>query len=98
VTFQLQPPYEYAHLKLWFRENWSKLPQSLDTLHADFRDVRKSVEVNIASIDAFISSGQRPNETVKSYKNRLITIYEGLQIHENWNLPIKKIENKQGLY
>lgn len=94
MNFHLQPPYEYAHLKLWFRENWSKLPQSLDTLHADFRDVRKSVKVNIASIDAFILSGERPNPTVKTYKDRLILIYEGLKITENWNLPMKTIEQK----
>ncbi len=94
MNFYLTKPYTYDSLKIWFREHWHKLPGTLDTDHADFRDVKLSVETNIASIEKHIKDDRRDSPVRNSYERRLITIYEGLQIKENWNLPMKKTEQK----
>jgi hypothetical protein len=98
MNFHLQPPYEYQHLKLWFRENWKELPKTLDTPHADHRDVKKAIKNNIASIDKLLSVHGKMNKVAESYQRILETIYEGLKVSENWDLPMKKNENKQGFY
>lgn len=79
MTFHLEPPYKYEHLKLWFKENYSRIPESLVIKNVPYTDVKKAVDVAICSIDAHIASGNRPNETVKTYKNRLILIYEAIK-------------------
>lgn len=94
MNFTLTPPYQFAHLKIWFRENWNALPETLDTPHADFRDVRKAIKNNIAAIDKYMSTNSKMNRVSESNQRILETIYEGLKIRSNWNLPLKIIENK----
>ena len=94
MNFTLTKPYKYDELKMWFEEYIDELPESLDTLSVDFRNVAKSVNVNITSIDAQMAGINKPNQVVKSYKNRLVIIYEGLQVKESWNNPMQKVENK----
>jgi hypothetical protein len=94
MNFTLTPPHQYAHLKIWFRENWNALPETLDTPHADHRNLKKALDTAITSIDAHFSKGGKPNEVVNAYKRTLSNAYDALQDRSNWNLPLKIIENK----
>ncbi len=91
MNFHLTKPYQYAHLKMWFLENISALPQMLDSEIAHFGDVRKSVETNIATIDKQIEMFGKPKDPAKAAKRLLVAIYESLQVKENWNKPLEKV-------
>ena len=94
MNFSLSKPYRYAHLKIWFQENRNALPESLDTEHADFRDVRLAVDAATTTIDAHFETSTTPNAVIDTYKSRLVLIYDGLQDREQWNKPMKKAEEK----
>lgn len=68
MTFHLEHPYKYEDLKLWFKENYSHLPESLVIQNVPFTDIRKAVDVAICSVDAHISSGN------KAYRDPIIDI------------------------
>lgn len=95
MNFTLQKPYRYDHLKIWFEEHKGELPQTLNTSIADERDVKKSVDTAICSIDAHFKRNNKPNQVVNSYKRRLVAIYNALQDRDNWNRPLEKVPEKR---
>lgn len=79
MNFHLSQPYQYGHLKMWFTENKSKLPKTLDTEIANFGDVQKAVEANIATIERQFEMFGKVTEISKASKRLLVTIYETMK-------------------
>lgn len=82
MNFHLTQPYQYGHLKLWFAENKSKLPKTLDTDIAVFLDVQQAVDTNIARIERQFEMFGKVTEISKASKRILLTIYEELKTKE----------------
>jgi len=92
MTFHLQPPYTYAQLKLWFLDNKSRLPISVDTEHFIVFDLHKCIETYICAVDEDIKQNGSPTRNAKNYKDRMVTIYLALQNPDNHNNPLQRIE------
>jgi len=61
----------------------------LDTPHADYRDVALAITNHINSIQNDLNTHGKPMAMGYAAKGHLVSIYEGLKIKENWNLPMK---------
>lgn len=77
MIFYLQPPYEFEPLKCWYRENWKEIPRTLDCDDRYYMNLKETLKMNVASEDT----------------EKLIFIYKALQVSENWNKPMEKLEN-----
>ena len=79
MNFHLTQPYQYGHLKMWFAENKSKLPKTLDTDIAVFLDVHQAIETNIARIERQFEMFGQVTEISKASKRLLVTIYDTMK-------------------
>lgn len=75
MNFHLSQPYQYAHLKMWFAENKSKLPDSIGI----YKDVRKAVETNILAVEYQINRFDRVTNMREASERILFTIYETMK-------------------
>ena len=97
MNFKLQQPYQFEHLKIWFRENWHGLPKTLDTDTMRIGNVKHSVELYIVEVTRQIElHGDRAlsMSVFRASTARLIVIYEGLKDESKWNLPLEKAPEK----
>jgi hypothetical protein len=94
MNFTLSNSPAYIEIKTWFEYYIEELPFTLDAETKYYLNVKETVQMNITRIDYQINQNKGVNRIAKSSKRTLLGIYIDLQVLENWNKPMEKIEDR----
>jgi hypothetical protein len=79
--------------RIYLRENWKRLPKTLDSKFAYYSDVKKTLELY-----ARILKTSKNQSQLTTTKSNVIMIVQALQDETQWNKPQPRLNAYQNKY
>ena len=79
--------------RIYLRENWQRLPKTLDSKFAYYSDIKKTLEFY-----AHILKTSENQRQLKSTESNVIMIVQALQDETQWNKPQPRLNTHQNNY
>jgi hypothetical protein len=101
MIFDLSDAPIYSELKAWMLKNMNAMPNTMDSGHIYYLNPKSTAEILINRIDSRIELlGKEVQKHIlaRTDKVSLMRLYCDLQNKENWNLPMKKLNNEFSNY
>jgi hypothetical protein len=101
MNFNLPEQPSYSELKKWMLENMDSMPKTLDSGYIYYLDVKGSVNIYIDAVERRIielGAGVQKDAIARAKKANLKALYENLKVKENWNKPLRRLEDRFNNY